>query len=298
MDIMLYADKVRLALRKRLAGKKGGNKKSYEAWKAKGYTNEPQVTVVIESHNKSRQVMHVVKKLRQRPGMEIIVIDDGSQTDHTMRLARGLDGANEYLLRANDLYENIMYDRAIHFAHGEYIVLMQDDDDIDGTAFIDTAIDYFGRHPKLCVLGGCDAMNVTFDDTTRRRLPSNTRPLEKANDTFCFVPAVNRAPMIIRRSLFMQHLHHIDVRLAPFMFDDEELCLRTWLCGLQVGWYDAGFKSLSAGGMRLYNNLFTRQQVERNSPLLYDLYNDKTQDIEQRVREANATLKESVASND
>lgn len=33
-------------------------------------------------------------------------------------------------MRANDLYENVMYDKTIRFANGEYIVLMQDDDEI------------------------------------------------------------------------------------------------------------------------------------------------------------------------
>jgi hypothetical protein len=86
----------------------------------------------------------------------------------------------------------------------------------------------------------------------------------------------------------MQHLHHIDFRFAPFQFDDYELCARAWLCGLQVGWYDARFRSLTAGGMRLWNNAFTQEQSERNGRLLYQLYADERDRISQRVRESNA----------
>ena len=82
----------------------------------------------------------------------------------------------------------------------------------------------------------------------------------------------------------------IDYRFAPFQSDDYELCLRAWSCGLQVGWYDAHFTSLSAGGMRLYNNAFTREMTRRNAPLLYDLYHDQTDSIRQMVAEANNKL--------
>ena len=95
-----------------------------------------------------------------------------------------------------------------------------------------------------------------------------------------------RAPMWINRELFMQHLHHIDFRFAPFQFDDYELCARTWLSGLQVGWYDAGFRSLTAGGMRLWNNALAKEQNERNGHLLYELYAGKKEEISRRVAES------------
>jgi hypothetical protein len=54
-----------------------------------------------------------------------------------------------------------------------------------------------------------------------------------------------------------------------------------------VGWYDAGFFSLSAGGMRLWNSAFTNQQMERNGKLLYQQYADKLADIKERVAKSN-----------
>ena len=49
-----------------------------------------------------------------------------------------------------------------------------------------------------------------------------------------FVHCVDRAPMWINKNLFMEKLHHIDYSFAPFMGDDQELCLRSWLNGLLV----------------------------------------------------------------
>ena len=49
------------------------------------------------------------------------------------------------------------------------------------------------------------------------------------------------------------------------MGDDQELCLRSWLNGLLVGWYNCPFKSLSAGGMRIGMVLFANEQSLKNA---------------------------------
>ncbi len=278
----LLIEKIKLALQKRTGTAQ--QKKSHDSWVAKGYRKEPTVTFVLQSHDKSLQVCHVLPKLRQYVDAEIIVIDDGSKEEHTRRLAAALTGANEFLLRANDLFENVTYDKAIRLANGRYIALMQDDDDFDGTGWVEQAVRLFEQHPKMVILGGKGGLDITFEDDRKRAHGGASQ----ATGDFCFVTSVNRAPMWINRQLFMQHLHHIDFRFAPFQFDDYELCARAWLCGLQVGWYDAGFRSLTAGGMRLWNNAFTQEQSERNGRLLYQLYADERDRIRQRVRESNA----------
>lgn len=118
MDIRLYWEKVYWALAKRVFKRK---QKTYEDWLAKGYTNQPLVSFIIESHNKSVGVKCIVSKLREYPNAEIVVIDDGSEYKHTKSLMRYLTRGNEFLVRANDLYENVMYDKTIRFANGEYI---------------------------------------------------------------------------------------------------------------------------------------------------------------------------------
>lgn len=50
---------------------------------------------------------------------------------------------------------------------------------------------------------------------------------------------------------------------------------------------DAKFHSLTAGGMRLWNTEFTKEQAERNGHLLYQLYADKMEEITRKVAESN-----------
>ena len=273
----LLIEKIKLAILKR---SKVVPQKSYASWLAKGYNDTPLVSVVIQSHNKSLQVCHILPKLRKYGnGIEIIVIDDGSSFEHTERLAKELTGANEFLLRANDLYENRTYDKAIRFSNGKYIALLQDDDDFDGIGWVERAVNLFEQYPKMAILGGKDGVNIVFEDD-KKIAHGGTR---MNHGDFCFVEAVNRAPMWINHELFVNHLHHIDFSFAPFQFDDYELCIRTWLSGLQVGWYNAGFRSLTAGGMRLWNNEFTKEQSDRNSHQLYKLYADKQEELKQSV---------------
>jgi glycosyltransferase involved in cell wall biosynthesis len=276
----LLLDKIKLALQKRSGVTK--NRKCYEAWAAKGYQHHPEVSVIIQSHNKSLQVAHIVPKLRQYPSVEIIVIDDGSSEAHTRRLTRLLTGSNEFLVRANDLYEVTTYDRTIRMANGDYIALLQDDDDFDSLEWMHQAVALFRSHPTLAILGGHGARAVVFDDATKRAFGGDC----DYTDEFCYVPTVNRAPMWIQKQLFDTHLHHIDPLFAPFQFDDYELCLRAWRCGLQVGRYNAHFHSLSVGGMRLWNSHFTEQQTLRNGERLYQLYHDCQEEIAARMKEA------------
>ncbi len=134
----------------------------------------------------------------------------------------------------------------------------------------------------MAILGGKDGLEIAFEDD---RQWAHGGPSQAEGD-FCYVTSVNRAPMWINKTLYEQHLHHIDFRFAPFQFDDYELCARTWLSGLQVGWYDAGFRSLTAGGMRLWNTAFTNEQAERNGKLLYQLLAGKKEQLRTLVETA------------
>lgn len=288
--LTLFFEKIKGALMKRNQGMV--KQKSYATWLSHGggYTKEPTVSVVIQSHNKSVQIAHILPKLREygHELLEIIVIDDGSSAEHTQRLAAALTGANEFLVRANDLYENITYDKCLRFANGRYVALIQDDDDIDGTEWMERAVELFEKYPKMVILGGKGGLDIAFEDDRQwaHGGKDQTHAEGKEKD-FCFVTAVNRAPMWIRRDLYKQHLKHIDFRFAPFQFDDYEMCARAWLCGLQVGWYPARFKSLSTGGMRIWNNQFTKEQSEKNGKLLYSLYSERRNELHAAVEKAN-----------
>ena len=162
---------------------------------------------------------------------------------------------------------------------------MQDYYEITSLDWVYKGIRYFERYPDMAILGGLDGLNFVIDD--EKRWGYVDQYPDKAKGEFRFVHSVNRAPMLLDRDLFLRHLGHIDFSFAPFQCDDCELCLRAWLSGLKVGWYDAGFESMLAGGMRIWNKGLTGFQEIKNRGKLYEMYKDRVNEISLLVKEAN-----------
>lgn len=280
--------------------------KTYAGWANRNHRPDPTVSFVIQSHNRSAHVQGLVWKLRAFSDSEIIVIDDGSETGHTIKLARLLQSANEFLLRCNDLYEVITYDRALNLAKGKFVVLLQDDDDFDNLNWVADGIQHFEADPQLAILGGRDgaALLPIVEDGTHIRGPFQMEGEQawrmnsfrialtrnnKNSPGLAYVPFVNRAPMWFRRDLFRQVLQGVDLSFAPFQWDDAEICLRAWLCGLRVGHYSAQFHigRLGTGGMQLWNSELHHQQDEENVKKLYALYGSQVSQIDALIADCN-----------
>ncbi len=287
MNIKSLFYKIYWGLKKRL---KLTKQKSYNDWLSKGYVNKPKISFIIQSHNKSYAVRMIVDKLRNYPNSEIIVIDDGSKPKHTKYLTKYLTKGNEFLIRSNDLYENVMYDKTIRFANGEFIALLQDDDEIVNLKWVDKALYFFEKHSDMVILGGLNGLDFKISDENEWGYVDEYEDKTLMENGFCFVHSVNRAPMLLKKNLYSEKLKHIDFSFAPFQCDDCELCLRAWLSGLKVGWYNAGFKSISAGGMRIWNNGLIGRQELTNRNKLFQMYKNSVDHISCLVRKANERI--------
>jgi FkbM family methyltransferase len=232
--------------------------KTRKDWENRGYVSQPLISFIIQSHNKSDQVNHLLSKLDKIQNTEIILIDDGSELYHSERLLRAAAKGNHFILRCNDLYEVITYDRAMSMARGHLIVLMQDDDDFDD--YMDSARGgvIFARYPifassaveiPIALLpfqktGDGQPGNYTVSGNlteTPNLVKQALGPDSDFPTDFQFAATVNRAPMWIRREQFQEKVGCIDPSFAPFQCDDYDICYRCWLAGLKVGWYPAGF---------------------------------------------------------
>src|SRR5436853_6184908 len=86
----------------------------------------------------------------------------------------------------------------------------------------------------------------------------------------------------------------------PGICFDNELCLRAWMNGYQVGYSFAPFKGPPGqypadGGTVLFSNDVRMRNQLRNSATIYDIYGRHTTHIERLVGEANAGLAASLA---
>ena len=96
---------------------------------------------------------------------EVIVLDDGSSDGALEVLPRLLTGKNHFIIRSNDLFEVRTYSRALDFARGEFVALLQDDDlpPMDGL-WVEEAIELFERYPRLAILGGRAGLELKVKD--------------------------------------------------------------------------------------------------------------------------------------
>jgi glycosyltransferase involved in cell wall biosynthesis len=242
------------------------------------YIEHPRVTAVLQLFNKRQNIEAIVGALLSSPIQEIIVIDDGSSDGALEVLARMLTGKNHFVIRSNDIFEIRTYSRALDFARGEFVALLQDDDipPTDGS-WVEEALALFDRYPKLAVLGGRDGLSLkvangngsgpamAYDLVNHR----NGQPVRRP---FTFVDTVNRAPIILRRTA-IQELGGIDNTFAPYQCDDVDLCLRAWKAGLQVGLYSTEFvRDVGMGGMRIFNAEQLPEQAKKNWKIIYDRY--------------------------
>src|SRR3984885_464841 len=179
------------------------------------YNGQPRVAAVVQLFNKRQNIEAIVAALLSSPIEEIIVIDDGSSDGAIEILPRLLAGKNHFIIRSNDLFEVRTYSRALDFARGEIVALLQDDDlpPSDGL-WVEEAVALFHRYPKLAILGGRDGLELKLNSTTNsppvlKYNLVNQRDGQRVEVPFTFVDFVNRAPMLLRRTA-IQRLGGID----------------------------------------------------------------------------------------
>lgn len=242
------------------------------------YIDHPRVTAVLQLFNKRQNIEAIVGALLSAPIEEIIVIDDGSRDGALEVLPRLLTGKNHFIIRSNDIFEIRTYSRALDFARGEIVALLQDDDipPNDGS-WIEDALALFDRYPKLAILGGREGLELKVA-TNGNSSPSLAYNLvhhhngHRVELPFTFVHTVNRAPILLRRET-IQRLGGIDNAFAPYQCDDVDLCLRAWKAGLQVGLYSTEFvRDVGMGGMRIFNAEQLPEQAKKNWKIIYERY--------------------------
>jgi len=242
------------------------------------YIEHPRVTAVLQLFNKRQNIEAIVGALLRSPIQEVIVIDDGSSDGALEVLARMLTGKNHFVIRSNDIFEIRTYSRALDFARGDFVALLQDDDipPTDGS-WVEEALALFDRYPKLAVLGGRDGLSLKVANGNGSG-PAMAYDLvnhhkgQPVRLPFTFVDTVNRAPIILRRAA-VQELGGIDNTFAPYQCDDVDLCLRAWKAGLQVGLYATEFvRDVGMGGMRIFNAEQLPEQAKKNWKIIYDRY--------------------------
>jgi len=256
------------------------------------YRDWSRIAFIVHSFNRAANIDQLVSGLRCFHHHELIVCDDGSLDGSRERWMSHLVRPNDFLILSNDLHEIRILDRAIRFACADVVCLVQDDDCIPrGTRWLESALERFERHPKLAILGGFMGF-YGFDSD-----PGNVRRVW-AKAPFQFVDHVNIGPYFVRRKHYTQ-LGGWDFSFSragePGICFDNELCLRAWVNGFQVGYSFLPFKGPPEcysrdGGTVLFSPKIRRRNQLQNEKKIFEKYAEHSGRIASFVEEANRSL--------
>lgn len=220
---------------------------------------------------------------------ELIVCDDGSLDGSHEAWMSHLDRPNDFLIHSNDLHEIRILDRAIRFARGEIVCLVQDDDIIpQGRHWLHNALRQFTTYPNLTIIGGFMGFHSFHPD------PRVATPIW-GPAPFQFVHHVNIGPYFIRKEHY-EALGGWDYAFSrvgePGICFDNELCLRAWMSGYQVGYSFAPLKGPPGcysmdGGTVLFSGPVRERNQRRNSRRIFAMYAKNIRRIDRLVMEAN-----------
>ena len=235
------------------------------------------MSFVLSNHNMSGKTIKIVNDLRQFRNAEIVVLDDGSTHDHTRALLDHLNGVNEFVLHANDLFDVIVFNRTLGFAQGEFVAIIQDDDEYKGKEWARQAMEIFHSDPKLAVLGGRDWLFVSGGGVIE----------VGSSGPFRYVQAVNAAPLWLRRNAFLE-LGGFGEEFAPMLWHETDLCMRAWMSGYHVGWYKSGASICSTNTQerRSQKAAIEGQSTRKNFDLIMSKYGsalDRVQKMADRM---------------
>lgn len=270
------------------------------------YAERPRVSVIIQSFNQVRNIAVLESRLRRTCADELIVCEDGSVDGSHEEWKGRLTRPNDFLLHSNDLHEIRSYDRAIGFARGEIVCLMQDDDRPPANGeWLASALELFARHPRVAVLGGW----CGFDDffATETNTPWSAVG-EGRIDTvepaiglpMVFVENVNIGPYLVRRSAY-QELGGFDLSFSPpgepGITFEADLCYRAWERGWEVALTDIPVKQTDGsegyalpGGTYLWGQVARERNELANKQRLEERYADCLPTIQSAVTRANRRL--------
>jgi glycosyltransferase involved in cell wall biosynthesis len=256
------------------------------------YRDRPRLALIVHSFNRVANIDQLISGLRNLGDHELIVCEDGSLDGSYERWRSLLDRPNDFLIHSNDLHEIRVLDRAIRFARSDIVCLVQDDDWIPReTAWLDSALERFAQHPDLAILGGFMGFE-SFDPD-----PAKARKIW-GGSWFRFVHHVNIGPYFIRRQAYEQlggWDHSFSKAGEPGIGFDNELCLRAWVTGYQVGYSFVPFKGPAGhypadGGTVLFSGEVRVKNSERNADSVFQLYGRHAEQIDDLVEAANAGL--------
>ncbi len=164
--------------------------------------NNPKVTVVMATYNRSHLVGKAIESVRSQSfaDWELIVADGGSDTATPALVSdwQKKEPRIVYLRQEGDLGISKTYNRAFHVARGEYIAMIDDDDPWLDPRKLEKQIAFLEKNPDYVGCGGgVVVVNAEGKELYRYLKPETD---EKIRERMLFSNPMANSTTIFRRS--------------------------------------------------------------------------------------------------
>ena len=285
------------------------------------FTDTPKASFVIQYFGNFETLKQIIARLKgYGDPIEIIVHNDSvSEMEEIMAL---LDSKNDHMVMSNDIHEIRAYNHCVSMCSSNYVIILQDDDlPSNDREWLNDIIRVFEFDEKIGLIGmragsrqrwfDAGVITVPEKDVIRLGRSAKTERWDhllpdqkyvKIPDVdhvalFDYVCQVILAPVALRKDIFLQSgkfpLWVADVGdVAPGL--EIALCYRIWECNYRVAflWSESNLSYREREGNSMSEITpekldFKNDTVKRVMSLLWDQYNDKIGDIEERITSLN-----------
>jgi hypothetical protein len=283
------------------------------------YNHDPRVSFLLQSFNQRGNVSTIAPRIPDGSEHERIICEDGSSDGSLAAWDERMTRRNDFVVRSNDLHEIRAYTRAVGLSRGEYVCLLQDDDEPPADpSWIEATVDLFERYPDLGVVCGQSGWGLQdlvpdyrFDppaegghEVTDRWLregggvkdetPGEVPTVDPGTGRpFVFVPCISVGPVVFRRTVF-DALGGFDLDFSDpgqsGMGFEVDFGLRCWRAGYEVAFTPMGFDRGDVGGTLLFDPEGRERAHERAWERLRAKHRDSFDLVSERVHAANARL--------
>lgn len=249
--------------------------------------NLPKVSIILPVHNKEKTINELLKLLWKNSksylNWDLHIIFDGC-TDHSKSVSQNIlkyFNVQVYQHELENVFETQSNNYGLKKAEADYCVLLQDDNFIFESYWLEKMIAWMEQHPKVGVLGGLAGvnffpLNTSANVSLMRKTPLEVHHRVEHNDLVFETDAVMRGPTILRKKLLEEH-GYLDETYAPFYNDDMDYCFRIRGVGYAVFCYPIKVenRSLSIAKYNPEKTKFWNEVLEKNQKQFYARWESK-----------------------
>ncbi|GAX78604.1 hypothetical protein CEUSTIGMA_g6043.t1 [Chlamydomonas eustigma] len=202
------------------------------------FEHRPKVSLLMQYFKRPQMIYSYIDQMRkcnETVALELLVNVDHPRDHEPWAMASYNSSGMVVPVFSNNIHEVRSYNRLAHMARGDYLILVADDDiPPEDCGWISRVVSILDKWPSVGILGIRNFVTCFNLDAGNRGEYFKDPVLDL---TMHFVEKVDMAPMVVRKSAFINIGGMDETTTEPGecgILTDWDLCIRMWVAGWQV----------------------------------------------------------------